>query len=48
MGSCTKYCYDDQIKKNEKGEACSTHGRDENVYNIYVGKPEENTRKTLA
>jgi hypothetical protein len=33
---CTAY----QIEKNEMGEACSTHWRDHNSYNIWVGKPE--------
>jgi hypothetical protein len=30
----------DQIKKNERSGACSTHGGDENAYKIFVGKPE--------
>jgi hypothetical protein len=35
----SKTYYDDQIKRNQMGAACSTHGRDENAY-ISVGKYE--------
>jgi hypothetical protein len=33
--------YNDQIKEDEMGRACSTHGEKRNAYRILVGKPEE-------
>jgi hypothetical protein len=36
----SKYYYADQIKENEVGGACGTHGRGENVYGVLMGKPE--------
>jgi hypothetical protein len=30
----------DQIKENEVGRTCGTHGRGEKVYKVLVGKPE--------
>jgi hypothetical protein len=34
--------YEDQVKEDEMGEACSTHGRDEKCIHKSVGKPERN------
>jgi hypothetical protein len=31
----------DQIEKYEMGGACSTHGGEERLYRVLVGKPEE-------
>jgi len=33
------YGYDDQIKKDEMGTACSTHGDKRNMCKILVSKP---------
>jgi hypothetical protein len=35
-----KYNYNDQLKENEMGMACSRHGEKRNGYRISVGKPE--------
>jgi hypothetical protein len=37
----TKYYYDDQIKKDEVGEAYRAHGEMRNPYKVLVGKPDE-------
>jgi hypothetical protein len=34
------YNYNDQVKKDEMGGACSTNGEKKNAYGILVGKPE--------
>jgi hypothetical protein len=36
----TKYNYDDQVKEDEMGRACSTNGEKRNACRISVGKPE--------
>jgi hypothetical protein len=36
----SKYTYNDQIKKDEMGRACSTNGAKRNAYRVLVGKPE--------
>jgi hypothetical protein len=33
--------YNEQVKEDEMGRACSTHGEKRNAYRILVGKPEE-------
>jgi hypothetical protein len=40
--TCTlrKYNYNDAVKENEMGSACSTYGEERNAYRISVGKPE--------
>jgi hypothetical protein len=35
-----RYHYADQIKANEVGRACGTHGKREIVYKVLVRKPE--------
>jgi hypothetical protein len=37
----TTYYWDDQIKEDERGKACSTHGEMRHSYNIFVEKPEQ-------
>jgi hypothetical protein len=32
--------WNDQVKEDEMGRACSTHGEKRNAYRILVGKPE--------
>jgi hypothetical protein len=34
------YEYNDEVKENEMGKECNTHGEKRNVYRISVGKPE--------
>jgi hypothetical protein len=36
-----KHNYNDQVKEDEMGRACSTNGEKRNAYSILVGKPEE-------
>jgi hypothetical protein len=33
--------YNEQVKEDEMGKACSTNGEKRNAYRILVGKPEE-------
>jgi hypothetical protein len=36
-----KYNYNDQVKENEMGRACSTHGEEmKNACRVFVGNPE--------
>jgi hypothetical protein len=39
----TRYYKADQIKENEVGRTCGTHGRGGKVYRVEVGKPEGKT-----
>jgi hypothetical protein len=39
--SLIKYYSGDQIKKNYRGRACGTYGRERGAYRVYVGRPEE-------
>jgi predicted RNA-binding protein YlqC (UPF0109 family) len=34
------YNYNDQVKEDEMGRACSKHGKNRNACRILVGKPE--------
>jgi hypothetical protein len=34
------YNYNDQVKEDNMGRACSMHGEKKNEYRILVGKPE--------
>jgi hypothetical protein len=45
--SFTKYYWDDQIKEDEMGGACSAHGHEKCVQN-FVGKPEGNTLEDIG
>jgi hypothetical protein len=36
----------DQVKQEDMGRECSTHGEKRNAYRIFVVKPEEATWKT--
>jgi hypothetical protein len=36
----TQYCWDDRIKEDEMGGACSVHGVMRYAYRIFIGKPE--------
>jgi hypothetical protein len=35
--------WNDQVKEDEMGRACNTHGEKKNAYGIFVGKPEGKT-----
>jgi hypothetical protein len=41
-----KYNYNDQVKENDMGRACSTNGENRNAYMLLVRKVEKTTRKT--
>jgi hypothetical protein len=36
----SSYVVSDQIKGNEMGGTCNTHGKMRNAYKIFIGKPE--------
>jgi hypothetical protein len=38
------YYYGDNIREDEIGGTCSTHGRNENLYKILYGKPERKVK----
>jgi hypothetical protein len=45
------YNYNDQVKEDEMGRACSTNGKKRKAYRIFVGgkaRRKETTRKTMA